>query len=105
MWGAGGPGQDNFYRNLGQVPLNENPEDIKGKADPHAVRGSRAEQGEENNYIEIKAPTQKGDRASVPYLKVLPKYKKAAEKALKRSEIPKEHQKRVKDYFDSLNGG
>lgn len=69
------------------------------------MRGERAEQGKEERYIEIKAPTKPGDRASVPYLKVLPKYKKAAEKALKRSEIPKAHEKRVRDYFDSLSGG
>ena len=53
--------------------------------------------------IEIKAPTTVGNRSSVPYTQVLPSYKKKAESAMNRQEIPKEHQKRVKAYFESLN--
>ena len=46
-----------------------------------------------------------GDRTSVPYQKVLPKYREAAEKAIDRDNIPKEHEKRVREYFESLAGG
>ena len=46
-----------------------------------------------------------GDRTSVPYVRVLPKYKDAAEKSIERKEIPKEHEKRVREYFESLTGG
>ena len=46
-----------------------------------------------------------GDRTSVPYQKVLPKYKNAAEKAIDRQDIPKDQEKRVREYFESLSGG
>lgn len=52
--------------------------------------------------FEIKAPTFKGTRSSVPYQNVLPSYAKKAESALNQNEIPKEHQQRVKRYFESL---
>ena len=53
--------------------------------------------------FEIKAPTFKGTRSSVSYEKVLPSYKQKAESALKKQDIPKQHQARVKRYFDSLS--
>lgn len=104
MWGPSGPGQDSFYKNIGQVPLNDNPEDIKANADPKLVKGQRQDEGEET-YIEVKGPVKPGERSKTPYFKVLPKYKKKAEEALDKDLIPREHQKRVKDYFESLNKG
>jgi len=71
---------------------------------PVETHGSRADQGSET-YIEIKAPAAMGKRSSTPYVKVLPKYKKRAEKAIGREQIPKAQQKRVRDYFRSLEGG
>lgn len=53
--------------------------------------------------VEIKAPTFKGTRSSVSYQKVLPSYKQKAESAMKKKSIPKQHQDRVKRYFDSLS--
>lgn len=73
----------------------------KGKASPTMVMGQRQDKGEET-YIEIKAPAQLGKRSSVPYINVLPSYRKKAESALDRQQIPKEHQKRVKEYFEGL---
>lgn len=104
MWGPSGPGQDNLYRDIGQVPQNEKEEDIKAKSDVKAVKGQRQEKGDEA-YMEIKGPASLGERSKTPYFKVMPKYRKQAEEALNKDKIPKEHQKRVRDYFDSLNRG
>lgn len=67
------------------------------------VRGQRQKNGEEW-FVEVKAPSAMGDRTSVPYQKVLPKYREAAEKAIDREAIPKQHEQRVKEYFESLTG-
>lgn len=104
MWGPSGPGQDQFFRDIGQVPQNEQEEDIQAKPDVKAVKGQRQETGDET-YMEIKGPASIGDRSKTPYFKVMPKYRKQAEEALNKEQIPKEHQKRVRDYFDSLNRG
>ncbi len=104
MWGPSGPGQDNFYRNIGQIPVNAKGEDIKAKADAKMIKGERQEGGEET-YIEIKGPSGLGERSKTPYYKVLSKYRKQAEDALDKDKIPKEHQARVKNYFESLNKG
>jgi hypothetical protein len=74
-----------------------------GKTNATQVTGQRRETGEQEQYVEIKAPTTVGNRSSVPYVKVLPSYKKKAESALNKQEIPKEHQKRVKEYFEGLD--
>ena len=75
----------------------------KGATQSTMINGQKRKGAGEESYIEIKAPTNVGTRSSVPYTKVLPSYKKKAESALNRQEIPKEHQKRVKEYFESLN--
>jgi hypothetical protein len=80
-------------------------EEGKGKTQATMIQGQKREGAGEETYIEIKAPTNVGTRSSVPYVKVLPSYKKKAESALNRKEIPKEHEKRVKEYFESLNKG
>jgi len=105
QWGASGPGQDNFYENRGQVPQTDKPEDSNAKATlPMSVTGDLQDKGAER-YVEIKGPVKPGEKSKTPYYKVLPKYKKQAEDALDKDRIPKEHQKRVKDYFDSLTQG
>lgn len=75
----------------------------QGKAVPTWAPSVRKEDATApETYTEIKAPTSVGTRSSVPYTKVLPSYKKKAESALDRQEIPRQHQKRVKEYFESL---
>jgi len=103
-WGPSGPGQDSFYKDLGMVPQTDKPEDIKATADPKQIKGERQDEGDET-YIEVRGPSKPGERSKTPYFKVLPKYKKKAEEALDKDRIPREHQKRVKDYFESLNRG
>lgn len=101
--GKGGRSKDNFFANTGVVPTGE-AKDIKAGAEAMSVRGERRPGGSDT-YVEIKAPVAPGQRSSTPYVKVLPKYEKQAEEAIRRQQIPKSHQKRVKDYFDSLRGG
>lgn len=104
-WGPSGPGQDNMFENRDDVPLTDKPEDTKAKATmPISTRGQRQDKGDER-YIEIRGPVKPGQKSSINYFKVLPSYRKQAENALDKDRIPKEHQKRVKEYFESLNGG
>jgi hypothetical protein len=102
--GSSGPGPDNdvMIADTGHVNLQK-PEQGKGKGTPLFAPTERdnTKPGMEMTY-EIKAPTFKGTKSSVPYKNVLPSYSKKAESALNRNEIPKEHQQRVKRYFESL---
>jgi hypothetical protein len=103
MYGHPGPGNGTelYYANIHKIPLADKSTDIKAKAVPLGVTGDRQEGGKET-YIETKGPSGLGAKSSVPYFAVLPKYRREAEKALEREQIPPEEQKRVKDYFDSL---
>lgn len=103
-WGPSGPGQDQNFRNIDAIPLNKDPQDIKAGALPISTSGQRQDRGSER-YTEIRGPVKPGEKSQTPYYKVLPKYKKQAEDALNKDRIPKEHQKRVKEYFDSLTKG
>ena len=104
MGGNGAPSKDNFFANTGHINKLSTPEAGKGKTFETSVTGQRQEKGDES-YIEIKGPTSVGTRSSVPYKQVLPSYKKKAEQAIDRNKIPKQHEKRVREYFDSLTGG
>jgi hypothetical protein len=86
------------------VPKSDKERDISVKTNMSIVTGERAEQGNET-YIDVKGPSGIGSRSKTPYTNVMPKYKKAAERAIHRQEIPKSHQKRVREYFESLTGG
>ncbi len=99
--GAGAATMDIFTGDTGKVNHTDKPEPGQGTTHLTPIRGSRREIGPDT-YIEIKAPTTVGNRSSVPYRKVLPQYKQKAEAAMNRQEIPKAHQKRVKEYFESL---
>ena len=99
--GAGAPSQDIWRGDTKKVNHTDKPEAGQGKTNLTTIRGKRRDEGADS-YIEIKAPTTLGNRSSVPYRQVLPSYKKKAEAALNRQEIPREHQKRVREYFESL---
>jgi hypothetical protein len=100
---APGPDNDKMLVDTGRVNKLNKPVETKGKGQAEFVATQRddARSGQEA-YIEIKAPTTVGTMSSVPYRQVLPKYKEKAESAVRKSQIPKEHQARVKKYFDSL---
>ena len=102
--GGPGAGGDGAFLDTGHVNKLDKPAAGQGKTFETQISGARRETGEET-FVEIKAPTTVGNRTSVPYTTVLPSYKKKAEEALGRQEIPKEHEKRVRAYFESLTKG
>jgi len=84
--------------------MDDKPTDTNAKATATRVEGKRGSQGEET-YIEVRGPASLGKRSTVPYSKALPGYQKKAEEAINRQAIPKSKQKRVKEYFNSLQKG
>ena len=101
---SSGRSKDMFFANTGVVNKTEKEQDIKATTQEHAVRGERGERGKET-HIEIMGPSAAGERTKTPYTTLLPKYKKSAESAINRQQIPKSQQKRVREYFESLSGG
>jgi len=103
MGAAGGAGGDDVMPfDTGVVNKFDKGVEGAGKTRSTQIRGDRRDIPGADPYIEIKAPATKGNRSSIPYVEVLPKYKERAESALRRDQIPKEHEKRVKDYFNGL---
>ena len=100
--GGPGPDDDKMLLDTGRVNKLDKEAVGAGKTTATQVKGQRREGVGEETYVEIKAPTTVGNRTSVPYVKVLPSYRKKAESALDRQQIPKEHEKRVREYFNSL---
>ena len=88
----------------GKINKNEAGKEGQGKTTLTQIKGLRRKEGDES-YIEIKGPTAIGNRSGVKYTKVLPSYKKKAEEAINKKSIPKQHEKRVREYFESLTGG
>jgi hypothetical protein len=106
LGGNGAASQDNFFMNTDRINKLDKGVAGEGKTHETMISGQRRTDGlGEETYIEIKGPTNVGNRSSVPYKKVLPSYKKKAEQAIDRQKIPKQHEKRVREYFDSLTGG
>ena len=102
--GPGAPTEDVWQGDNGHVYKLEKPAASKGTTTTSVISGDVREAKGPQAYVEIKAPSLVGNRSSVPYQNILPSYSKKAESALDRQQIPKEHQKRVKDYFESLTG-
>ena len=103
-FGNGAASKDSFFADTGRVPKSNQEKDITATTNARGVRGERAEQGTET-HIEVTAPTAAGDRTKTPLTNVLPKYRKTAESAINKQQIPKSQQKRVREYFESLAGG
>lgn len=102
-WGPGGPGGEDFMLfDHGKVNTSGKNVEPKGETRVTAVRGAPRPDGGPSRYVEIKAPTFVGRRSSVPYSQVLPRYQQKVDKAIERQQIPKRHQNRVRDYFDSI---
>ena len=100
----GAPSQDTWMGNTGFINKTDKPTASQGQTSTEFSPTQRDDtRGGTETYTEIKAPTAVGNRSSVPYIKVLPGYKQKAESAIRRSQIPKEHEKRVKKYFESLS--
>jgi hypothetical protein len=105
MAGAGAPSKDLFFANTETVHKSEKPEASQGKTNLTSVTGQRDSSKPGETYIEFKGPTAVGSRSSIAYTRDVLSYKKKAEQAIDRQKIPKEHEKRVKAYFDSLTKG
>lgn len=52
--------------------------------------------------LEVEGAPDPNANSNVPYYDIYPEYRKAAEKALSREDIPVSERKRVRDYFDAL---
>ncbi len=52
--------------------------------------------------LEVEGAPDPNATSNVPYYDIYPEYRKAAEKALSREDIPVSERKRVRDYFDAL---
>jgi hypothetical protein len=88
----------------GHIHKLDAPTPSRGKTTEDVISGEQRASDGPQPYIEIRAPSMVGNRSSVPFRNVLPSYEKKAESALNRQQIPKQHQRRVKEYFDSLTG-
>lgn len=102
--GVGGPGTQYYYPDAGGIHTNDEEEAGAGKTEAKGIRGRKRDIPGEEAYVEVKGPASVNKRSQVPYQKVLPSYKNRAEEAIGKSEIPKEHQERVRKYFESLGG-
>ena len=88
--------------NTGTVNHLAKPAAGRGTTTPTVVDPLKGEGPE--SYIEIRGPASLGARSAIPYRSVLPSYQRKEEAALSGGQIPKKHQKRVRAYFESLNG-
>jgi hypothetical protein len=95
---------DFMTTDTGRINKSEKGEQGQGSTTLTQIKGDRQRNGDES-YIEIKGPTTVGNRSGIKYTKVLPSYRKKAEEAMNKKAIPKQHEKRVKEYFESLTGG
>ena len=95
---------DPGYMGLENLALGDEQTELSGETSSTAVIGEWDNDRGEEYAVEIRAPAEVGE-SSVPYQQVLPQYRKDAEQAIERSEIPREHEDRVKQYFDSLGRG
>jgi hypothetical protein len=102
--GSSGAGQQLVPPDNGQITLSEEEWETIGETTATAVRGEWQEEGDET-YVEIAAPTTLGSETSIRYQDLLPEYREEAESAISREEIPRRHQQRVRNYFESLGSG
>jgi len=100
--GPGAPSNDLYFANTGQVHKSDQPEASKGTTNLTAVTGQRDDTKPGETYVEVKGPASLGPKSSITYSPAVLSAKKKAEQAIDRQKIPKDKQKRVKQYFDSL---
>jgi chemotaxis protein histidine kinase CheA len=100
--GTGPGGADEMPFDTGMI--NKLQEGVEGKGQTRATmtRGQVRPNGEPTAYVETRGPTYVGTESAVPFARVSPSERRKAESALQRSQIPARHEKRVKEYFESL---
>jgi len=99
--GAGAPSRDTWVGDHGELPRDDKSSLLNVKFEDRVISSQRGDKGPET-YVEVLGPSKPSGKSSVPYQKVLPKYEKSAESALKKSDIPPSERTRVREYFDSL---
>lgn len=99
--GAGAASQDRWIGPHGTLPMDDKSSLLHVKFEDRVITSQRGDKGPET-YTEVLGPSAPGGKTDVPFQKVLPKYEKSAESALKKSDIPPSEQAKVRDYFDSL---
>lgn len=92
---GGGQGGDN--RNTGPRGKINDVKDVSKTGSQVGDSGMIFSAGETTGTPDDVAPS------NVPYTKVLPDYKKAAESAMRKEKVPAAYKTRVKDYFERLD--
>lgn len=100
---APGGAEDVMFHDTESVNHNASGKPSEGETRPEQVLGERREEGLED-YVEVRGPASLGERAKTPYSRVPSSYRRRAEQAIERNQIPKQHEKRVREYFESLGG-
>ncbi|HRK20889.1 MAG TPA: hypothetical protein PLX06_03740 [Fimbriimonadaceae bacterium] len=100
----GGPMPGGAYNGSDRINKLSDPVKGEGKTKNARISGERNPNQGKETYVEVKGPASLGKPSQVPYLKVLPKYQQAAEEALRKQKVPKDQEKRVRDYFRAIGG-
>ncbi|MCS6919610.1 MAG: hypothetical protein NZM28_07555 [Fimbriimonadales bacterium] len=103
--GQGGAWDKNDY--FGQPETfnqGERQPELKIPMKDTAVSGQPPLNPSASDYMDYEAPPTPGG-SSVPLTRALPTYQKKAEQALSQQNVPPAERKRVKRYFESLQGG
>lgn len=95
QYGIGGPGNNRYKEVKGPVTDS-------GKGYTTKSSGNVGKEGMVFSAGETKGAPDAAGPSSVPYYEVYSDYKKSAEKALTKEEVPPAYRKPVKDYFESL---
>jgi hypothetical protein len=95
MVGPGGPG-NNLYKDVRGPVVDSKKGYVTKSSTKVGSEGMVFSAGETKG-----APDTPGT-SSVPYYKVYGSYKKSAEKAMSKEDVPPAYRKQVKNYFDSL---
>lgn len=99
--GRGGISADKWVGAHGSLSVDDKSSLLKVKFEDRIVTSQIGNKGPET-YTEVIGPSAPGGKSGVPYQNVLPEYRKAAESALNKEDIPPRLRGKVRNYFDSL---
>jgi cell fate (sporulation/competence/biofilm development) regulator YmcA (YheA/YmcA/DUF963 family) len=99
--GRGAVSEDKWVGAHGSLSIDDKSSLLKVKFEDRIVTSQIGNKGPET-YTEVIGPSTPGGRSGVPYQNVLPKYRKAAESALNKEDIPPRLRGKVRNYFDAL---
>lgn len=99
--GRGGVSNDKWVGAHGSLSIDDKSSLLKVKFSDRVVTSQIGGKGPET-YTEVVGPSAPGGKTGVPYQNVLPQYRKAAESALNKEDIPPRLRGKVRNYFNSL---